>query len=517
MEYLTSQSSISSAVFRLNQLINEHEEWFLSRPDVSSSSPLRRSEIQLRATARRLIVSCLTNEGLTVFRIRSWEWTGEKLLLEATLSSANESLLVELIPRVSARVVAELVSDSRRVRCQRLAQLACRMRQGAHIYRMGLSDGIRSGQPGHYARILLELRNETIAVTGIVSEGEASSTDAFLSSGLIWFLRARERTIRPLIKSFWIVARPDKAEILNQRIALLRDDLWRLISLFVIDDEWNELVPVRSIDMAELFREKPARLHRPNISVPTASAAQIGALAPDAIDVVRIRYGETLRFHGLPFARVRRLMNREHVWFGVEKANRRSLDARTFSEWDKLLKDLLGHRNAETLDRRHMLFRAAPEAWLESLLRRNISTLDPGMRLAPIHTQFRTAPASAGATRPVDLLALRHDGRLAVIELKVSEDRNHVLQGADYWCRVEAHRRCGNIQRARLFDDAVIADEPCLVYLVAPMLSFHRAFYTLADSITKAIKIYRFELNEDWRAGVRVTRRFDVNQRTQFK
>ena len=37
----------------------------------------------------------------------------------------------------------------------------------------------------------------------------------------------------------------------------------------------------------------------------------------------------------------------------------------------------------------------------------------------------------------MDLLALRQDGRLVVIELKVSEDREHVLQGADYWRRVE--------------------------------------------------------------------------------
>jgi len=205
-------------------------------------------------------------------------------------------------------------------------------------------------------------------------------------------------------------------------------------------------------------------------------------------------------------------MDRERVWFGIEKNHRRLLDDRTLSEWDKLLADLIQHRNAITDDRRHALYRAAPEAWLESLLRRNISMLDPGLRLAPIHTQLRTSPASSGAARPVDLLALRHDGRLAVIELKVSEDREHVLQGADYWRRVEAHRRYGNIQRARLFDDAEIADEAPLVYLAAPMLSFHRAFYTLAHSIARDIKIYRFDLNEDWRAGVRVTRRIEVNQ-----
>lgn len=63
----------------------------------------------------------------------------------------------------------------------------------------------------------------------------------------------------------------------------------------------------------------------------------------------------------------------------------------------------------------------------------------------------RVAIAGIGTiARPIDLLTLRHDGRLAVIELKVSEDREHVFQGVDYWRRVEAHRRRGHISSAKL-------------------------------------------------------------------
>jgi hypothetical protein len=50
-------------------------------------------------------------------------------------------------------------------------------------------------------------------------------------------------------------------------------------------------------------------------------------------------------------------------------------------------------------------------------------------------------------------------------------------------------------------------DERPLVYLVAPLLRFHRAFNLLAQSVTPEIEIYRFDINEDWRAGVRVMRR----------
>jgi hypothetical protein len=135
------------------------------------------------------------------------------------------------------------------------------------------------------------------------------------------------------------------------------------------------------------------------------------------------------------------------------------------------------------------------------LLRRDITRLDPGLIIAPLHAQFRIARAgsSGGApgVRPIDLLALRRDGRLAVIELKVTEAREHVFQGADYWQRVEAHRRRGHITRAGLF--------------VARKIRVHPAFNTLAHFIAPDIEIYRFDINEDWRHRVRVMRRVKVN------
>ncbi|HEX9628544.1 MAG TPA: hypothetical protein VF961_00880, partial [Pyrinomonadaceae bacterium] len=117
----------------------------------------------------------------------------------------------------------------------------------------------------------------------------------------------------------------------------------------------------------------------------------------------------------------------------------------------------------------------------------------------------------ASGARPIDLLALRHDGRLVVIELKVNEDREHVFQGVDYWRRVEAHRRRGHISAAKLFGDREISDESPLVYLVAPTLRFHSSFATLAKTIAPDVEIYRFDINEDWRRGVRVVRRERVN------
>jgi hypothetical protein len=322
----------------------------------------------------------------------------------------------------------------------------------------------------------------------------------------------------------------------------------------------RSLKRVRVPALEELLGAPATRLLRQSSPPPSEFVRSVFALAPEEVDVVRSRRGETLRFNGLPFARVRRLMGREHAWFGIGGAReRRLLDEESAADFIKLFDELKEHRracapashhadssdrcagvsgqadtseglragdaeqglraddagqhNANSPGRRrvggraHALYRAAPEAWLESLLRRDITRLDPGLRLAPLHAQFRAAPGAHAAARPVDLLAIRRDGRLVVIELKVSESAALALQGADYWRRVEQHRRQGDIARARLFDAAEVADEPPLVYLVAPTLRFHRAFDTIARMIRSDIEIYRFDLNEDWRAGVRVTRR----------
>jgi len=339
----------------------------------------------------------------------------------------------------------------------------------------------------------------------------AASVDAFLSSSLLWFKRSAERVKPPYIQQLWLVVSDELLKPLLYRVALLRDVLPKQIRVFVIDNDLTKLTPAEPPERRELWKKKLA----PFPTVPAATIASqtsaIIAAAPDAIDVVHSRHGETLRYFGLPFARVRTLLGVERVWFGLDGAQRRLLDESTFGEWENLLHDLRVHRSATTRDHTHAFYRAAPEAWLESLLRRDITKLDPGLIIAPLHAQFRTARGGKLGIRPIDLLALRQDGRLVVIELKVCEDREHVLQGADYWRRVEAHRRRGHIARAKLFGDLKIRDQPPLVYLVAPTLRVHPSFQTLARCIADDVELYRFDINEDWRAGVRVMRRKRVN------
>ncbi|MDX6694052.1 MAG: hypothetical protein QOF02_1655 [Blastocatellia bacterium] len=521
IERLTKPAEVEEAARRIAETLAAHAEWLYAEGASRRASSLRRSECDVRAAQGRLIFSCWSDEGARVWRVKGWEWTGEKLLLEATRAAGAESVLLELIPRAAASAVVEIVSASRRLRAEQLARLACAQLPGARVERVGLSSGARRGQPGRYARIMLTHRNRRIAVTGLIAAAAHDETEAFLSSALLWFTRARQQRRGPLVEQLWLVVHQELAQPVARQLALLRDDLCRALKLFSIDEQQKTMTPLRSLDRAELWDESLPRFRPPALESDLSDwAKRLLALAPEAVDVVRARHGETLRFHGLAFARVRRLLNQERAWLGIDGARRRLLDASNWHECVELLEQLRQHRDALAADHRHAFYKAAPEAWLESMLRRDITQLDPGLRIAPLHAQFRAArtnnPATpnSAATRPVDLLALRHDGRLVVIELKVAEDREHVLQGTDYYRRVEAHRRRGHLAHAKLFGDAHIADSPPLVYLVAPLLRFHRAFNQLALSIAPDIELYRFDLNEDWRAGIRVVRRARVNYQT---
>jgi hypothetical protein len=501
---------LTSAYEEISSLIRAHAEWLYVFSDEVSHS-VRRDELDIELSHERLLFSCWTESGTQIWRVLAWHWTGQSLLLQVSRATRAGSALIELIPRTSAKAITATIRDARAVRCERLAQLAATFEVNTNIERFGLSRGTRPGQPGRYANILLKRRTERIAVAGPVVSGKPATVDAFLSAALLWLRRTADRVKPPYVQQLWLIVSPELIKPVLYRVALLRSSLKEMIRVFTVDHALTLLSEFECPDKDRLWENRLARFPPVAAAELSERAQAIVAEAPHAIDVVSARHGETLRYYGLPFARVRSLIGRERLWFGINRAHRKLLDESTWNEWRNLLDRLREHRSPSALDHRHALYRAAPEAWLESLLRRNITVLDPGLIIAPLHAQFRTARGARLGIRPIDLLALRQDGRLVVIELKVSEDREHVLQGADYWRRVEAHRRRGHIAKAKLFGPRKIRDEPPLVYLVAPTLRVHSSFQTIAGFISPDLEIYRFDINEDWRSGVRVMRRSRVN------
>jgi hypothetical protein len=592
---LKDAAAIESANSIIRELLAAHTEWFLTE-DGHAPIALTRTEFDLSIAHRRLIFAIWSETGSRSWRVRAWNWTGEKLLLEVSRRMGAETATLALVPRASAKAIVASIAAARQARCERLAQIVAQTLEGvggrvlgvdkgegvggrvlgvdrggpnldiqqrgslagvraalyphpkpntqpltteqhpkpntqhpttelhsetgkprsAHfstkIERAILSPGMRRDQPGRYARILLRLRHQRLAVTATVAQNDVRNVDSLFSSALLWFNRLLALPKRPYVEKMILVVERNTLEAARQRQVLLCDSMRRRIELWKIDEDWEDLQPVAPLERKTLWRKRLTRFPSVVEADTSERAKQIVSQSVQAIDVVNSRHGQTLRYHGLPFARLRRVMHNDRVWFGIEGSRRRSLDGYHERDWLKLLTDLQTYRQTSCRDRRHWYYRAAAEAWLESILRRDITKLDPGLIIAPLHAQFRTAQGAANGARPIDLLALRQDGRLVVIELKVNEDREHVFQGLDYWRRVEAHRRRGHISSAKLFSDREISDESPLVYLVAPALRFHPSFTTLAKMVAPDIEIYRFDINEDWRGGVRVVRRERVNE-----
>jgi hypothetical protein len=574
MKFLTTHSDREEARLRLCELLESRGEWFCaesSRRGESLRSAgasrsaicLRAGEWELRASDGALHFSYWADAGARVWRVAAWEWAGGKLSLRVTRRAGAERSLLELVARASAREGAAAVASARLAACERLAADVRAHAPGSVVESVRLSAGARRTEPGRYARVLLRRgRRESVAATCAVVRIRAHEIDSMLASALTWWSRVGgTRRAKKNAGAFklWLVVSRELSGATAERLSLLRDEVRAAIRLFEsgysakfdettkIEDStkrWGAAAGANEV--AEQIGGEAAKIHGASepkgvrlaaglieIEIPrlesllggaprfrfahraglSDTASRLAALAPESVDVIRSRHGETVRFRGLPFARVRHLLDTERVWFGVPGAGEKVLLGE--GNWRllaKLLDELAAHRRADAEDMRHAFYRAAPESWLESLLRRDVTRLDPGLVVSPLHVQLRTSREAAGAgARPVDLLALRRDGRLVVIELKVSEDAPLPLQGADYWRRVEAHRRGGDLARAGLFGDLEIADEPPLVYLVAPVFRFHRAFRALARTVAPGIEMFRFDINEDWRAGVRVVRRSRAN------
>ena len=317
---LTNPDDAEAARLRLVALIDAQAEWFISRTEDlletsldASLDALRREELDLSLAQGRLILSSWSEQGTHSWKINAWEWTGDRLRLQTSRRMGAEQTTLELIPRASASAIAATVRAARECRCQLLAQLAGALSPTLKIERATLSPGIRRGQPGRYARIILRDHHERVAVTATVASAPRQNVDALLSAAVIWFTRGAERIRAPYLQQLWLVLEAGAVKLALQRIALLRDAFRSLISVFEIDDSWQQLRRVPRLERAALWKGRLARF--PPVSEPQLSsgARQIMAHEPSAMDVVVARHGETLRYHGLPIARVRSMMGVDRI------------------------------------------------------------------------------------------------------------------------------------------------------------------------------------------------------------
>src|SRR6266849_4200653 len=235
-------AAVASAERAIRELLGVHAEWFFVQ-DGGAPLSLANTEFDFSIAHCRLIFTSWTETGSRSWRITAWEWTGEKLLLEASRRMGADVAMLELVPRASAKAITASIVAARHTRCEKLAQIASEFLSGTKIERAVLSPGMRRDQPGRYARIVLRRLHERLAVTATVAQSDARNVDSLFSSALLWFRRVRQSPRPPFIEKLLMIVEHQTLDAARQRHVLLRDDLRQRIELFELDESWRRLEP----------------------------------------------------------------------------------------------------------------------------------------------------------------------------------------------------------------------------------------------------------------------------------
>ncbi len=328
-----------------------------------------------------------------------------------------------------------------------------------------------------------------------------SDAAAALSFGLIWldYLRTREKRVTLEGLALFLPAGTERPAALR---VLCLDPASARFEIYTYDDE-DSIAGIDSQDYGNL--DTRLELCRSGPLNPPELWRQIADL-PGVEIVPRHDARTSLRVRGIEFAE----LTPGGLFFGL--SSREPAKPYHAAEITRLVEELERARSGSA-DHLHPLYRQYPEAWLESLARGGVQTLDATLRDSPIYGQV---PAFAAGERGVlDLLAVDRSGRLTVIELKATADLHLPLQALDYWLRVKWHLDRGEFTANAYFPGIELRPEPPRLLLVAPALEYHPTTETLLGYFAPGIEVERVGLAVEWRKGLQVLFRLGGAQRPQ--
>ena len=495
-------------VFDLSQIKYEFERFLLGGEfDLFEDDRALAKTDAAHSTAEfsygKLILSCWGDGWSRSWRVISCEISPERL----TIKCAKQMGLKRCALTLSRGAGVRQAAQARKEFARKLAAMIEANLPGIRVEKAVTARNDPSHLSGVHARLVIRDRGKRLAGIGVSESELQPNVDAALAAGLTWLdeLRRRGGSVEGLMI---FAPRCDTIAIRLTGISLATK-----VSLFRIDETKGTIESVSPFDQGDLndsFRKAARRAHwpRPGMLPPDCAmlVESVRRLAPDQIEAHHRGPWVSLSIRGLDVARV--WINRRRVEFGIGEA-RLKLDHRNEQELDRLIQETISRRRPESELRNEMMFRFQPERWLESIISRDVTALDSTLDPRFVYSQV---PTYRGEQRTfIDLLAVTRDGRLVVMELKVSEETEFPFQALDYWLRVEWHRSRGDFHRRGYFEGLSLIDAPPLLYLVAPLFRFHETTKLIATSIHQRVPVYRIGINEDWRRGVRVLLREKLN------
>jgi hypothetical protein len=336
------------------------------------------------------------------------------------------------------------------------------------------------------------LRQGGSAWTAIGAPPDAFHCDGVLTFGLIWldYLRLREpaAVIHGLV--LYLPAEREKPTCL--RLLFLNPEVAQYAVYVYTEEKLEERVDLR--DYGNLnTRLEPYRRRLPS------ELDRILAPILEIADVEAVEHSDgelSLRVRGMEFLRT----SADELRFGLER--KRAARPAQAAEIRRLAEELGRFRSPHAADRQNPLYLRNPEAWLESQVRNEIEAIDALLLPAPIYGQV---PAFAATDRGIlDLLAVDRDGRLAVLELKTSEDIHLPLQALDYWMRVKWHLDRQEFSARGYFPGIELRSEPPRLLLVSPALDFHPANERVLRYFSPGVRVERVGVSLEWQRELKV-------------
>jgi hypothetical protein len=344
-------------------------------------------------------------------------------------------------------------------------------------------------------------------VLGVNAEEDSASVDAALTFGVLWLNVCRVREVgRCVVEGLKLFVPPRRSGVLRARAAQL-NHAHAKFHVFELDER-DEIL--QEFDLQDAGNISTRLVHCPDRQAVmqrfAASIQRVQSVVSDCEVVIPASTEVCFRFHGLEFARARlrlasgTFQQQQEVTFGTGRFET-LLDDATMPQFAELMERVCASRRADAAGR-DALWRMQPERWLESLIARNLDALDVRLDGSCVYSQV---PAFAAGDRAmIDVLATTHEGRLAVIEIKASEDIHLPFQGLDYWARVKWHHERSEFQQFGYFPGRQLSAEPPLLLLVAPALRIHPTLDTLLQYLHPQISWTLAAVDENWRNGVKV-------------
>jgi hypothetical protein len=351
---------------------------------------------------------------------------------------------------------------------------------------------------GSYTRGLVRRGSEACAVLAASPNEDGATIDGALTFGLIWLQHARDRARRYSVRGLRLFLPHRSSSITAHRMAALASpqevELYEYHPVY-----WRVRRIARSSAGNLATRIVPRREIEQAIAAAMPSAERIRRLAPEAIrvGVAPATQEVTLRFRGLEIARWRL----GEMWYGLGD-NQKPLTSEKWPALEALVRQLETQRHPLASDTKQRLYRAQAERWLETMVAADLGRIDA--RLDPRHIYTQVPAFSSGDRGIIDLLGVTRDGRLAILELKASEDIHLVMQAVDYWLRVRFHHDQDDFRRFGYFPEVPLNGKPPLLFLVAPGFRFHPSIDIVLRYLSPEIEIARIALAENWRRGLRV-------------